>query len=394
MGESLNEKYSVDIARSIDEVEKLRQPWEEMQQHPNADIDYFSMIVNTRREILRPHVMMIRKQGIPHALIIGRLEEHSVELKLGYITLFKPKVRSITVIYSGILGTVSEEICNVILAEIQKALKQGEADVAYFNFLNIQSALFRNAKNGCSALRSDHIIRVNAHWKMLLPQNRENLFEKMNSKHRSWLKRLPRVLEKDYPGRVEHRVFRNEADVDQLCVDAEAVARKTYQRAIGAGFIDNVEHRKRMHLAAKKGWLIAYIMYIETKPAAFWIGDIYKGTCYLHFTGYDAEYRKYETGTILLTKMIEDIFELNAEVREIDFGFGDALYKQKLCNEYWQEAPIYIFAPTVKAILINGTRTINNYISRSVEKYFDKYEIKDKLKKKWRDQLRSKQQSK
>lgn len=384
--------YSVEVARSIAEIEKMRHSWESMQYHPNADIDYFTMILDSRKKILRPHVIQISKKGIPQALWVGRLEEHSIDLKLGYLTILRLNVRAITIIYGGILGNMSEEICHVCLKEIQRALKQGEADVAYINYLDTKSILYNIIKTERSMYKTDNVIILNAHWKMILPEKRSGLFEKMNSKHRAWLKRLPRVLEREKQNRVDYKVFRKEIDVDQLCIDAEKIASKTYQRAIGAGFIDDNEHRRRMQLSAEKGWLFAYIMYIDKKPCAFWIGDIYKGTCYLHFTGYDSEYKKYEIGTILLTRMVEDLFETYEEVREIDFGFGDALYKQKICNVNWQETPVYILAPTIKASSINCFRNVNNIILSLIEKVIAKYNIREKLKRKWREQLLRKRQ--
>ena len=148
---------------------------------------------------------------------------------------------------------------------------------------------------------------------MTSPDSLDDFLKKMTSKHRYWLRRLPRVLERDYSGKVTYKCYQRGDDLDRLFVDAEEIAKKTYQRDLGAGFVDNAEMRQRLFLSADKGRLRAYLLYVDDKPCAFWIGTLYGKVFYLDFTGYDAAFKRYEPGTILLMWVIED---LSAELRK------------------------------------------------------------------------------
>ena len=58
----------------------------------------------------------------------------------------------------------------------------------------------------------------------------------------------------------------------------------------------------------------------------------------------------------MLLEIIRELME-EGGAQKIDFGFGDAKYKEVICNENWQEASVYIFSPTFKAMRINAVRS-------------------------------------
>jgi CelD/BcsL family acetyltransferase involved in cellulose biosynthesis len=78
---------------------------------------------------------------------------------------------------------------------------------------------------------------------------------------------------------------------------------------------------------------------------AFWIGSLYRDSLFLHFTGYDPAFGKYEPGKILLVHMIKELSSSYPHVRSIDYGFGYALYKQRFSNQRWYECSLRIAAP-------------------------------------------------
>jgi hypothetical protein len=223
---------------------------------------------------------------------------------------------------------------------------------------------------------------------MTLPGSIDEFLQSVKRKHRYWLNRLPRALEKKYPGKVTYKEFHDKADVDKLCSDADDIARKTYQRGLGAGFINNNENKKRMALAAEKGWLRSFFLYIDSQPCAFWIGTLYGETFYLDYTGYDPSYKKYELGTILFVRIIEDL--CNNSIYEIDFGFGEAFYKKHFGNKNWEEASVIIFSPSIKNIIINLSRAMSAIVSEFAEKFLRRTNLYEKVKKYWRIRLTQK----
>jgi CelD/BcsL family acetyltransferase involved in cellulose biosynthesis len=92
--------------------------------------------------------------------------------------------------------------------------------------------------------------------------------------------------------------------LDHLFHDVEEIARKTYQRGLGVGFADTTRMRQRLELAARKGWLRAYLLYLGERPCAFWIGMLYGDTFVSDYTGYDPDLRQFSPGIGLVMRMI------------------------------------------------------------------------------------------
>ncbi len=383
--ESVVRKYEVNVAKSIKEVEGLRNIWEKMECHPNVDIDYYLTIVDSLDNILRPHVVVFSKNGQPEAMAVGRLERRYVGITIGYKTIVKFKVPCLTILYGGLLGAWSDGVSHMLVAQLMDSLKRNEADVVFLNLLRSDTELYELAKTKPGFICSDHVTERNLHWKMTLENGIEGFLERMTSKHRYWLRRLPRVLEKEFPNKVLYKYYQRKDDLEQLFSDAEEIAKTTYQRDIDSGFMDNREMRRRLELSAEKGWLRGYILYVDKKPCSFWIGTLYNNIFHLDFTGYDSTYKRYETGTILFMRMIEDLYKNN--VGEVDFGFGDAFYKQRFGDRNWIESSVYIYAPTIKGIMINLIRTFNLVPYGYVVGVADRTKILHKIKKVWRDML-------
>jgi len=381
----INKAYTINVARSIDEVEEFRRFWEEMQWHPNADIDFYLTIVSLREEILRPHVIVLSINEVPKTIVVGRIEEQRFEMKFGYKTLFKPKVRLLRIIYGGFLGDVSYANSNIIVSELIDSLNNSEFDVICLDNVCLDSDIYRLAKTKPGYFFRDHFPIKNLHWKASLPASIEEFTQNIRPKHRYWIRRMSRLLERNYHGKITFKYFHNKEEVDQLCNDVEEIAKKTYQRGIGAGFIFNNENYHRMNLSAEKGWLRAYILYISGSPSAFWIGTYYRDTFHLGFTGYDPKYKKFELGTILFMKMVEDLCQNN--IKEIDFGFGDALYKRRFGDQKWQEASILIFSPTLKGVTLNFKRTLTILSVQSTKWILNRLNLLEKVKKRWRSYL-------
>jgi hypothetical protein len=375
--------YTVKIARTQEEVQKIRDIWESMQYHPNADIDFYLTIVNSKTDIVRPYVMVLYANGDPKAMVIGRINEKIFALKIGYKTLWKPKVRALSIIYGGILGETSNSIADVIMHELMRFLDQGETDVIFFSNIQVGSTLYTLAKKKPMLLCRELITVPSLHRKMSLPDTIDEFYQKMNSKHRYWIRRVKRQLEEAYPGKVVIKAFRQIDQIDQFCRDAEKIAEKTYQRGLGAGFIDNDENRRRLDLSAHRGWLRAYILYVEEKPCAFWIGTLYKETLHLNCTGYDQNFRKHEPGMIVFMEMIREL--CREGVSEIDFGFGDAFYKERFGNDKWEEANVYIYPRTIKGIALNSAKTSTTLISLLADKIINNLNLRNRLKKMWRN---------
>jgi CelD/BcsL family acetyltransferase involved in cellulose biosynthesis len=329
--------------------------------------------------------MLLSQDGQPKAMLIGRVEETNLQMRLGYKTVFSPEVRLIAVVYGGFLGEQSCDMANAFISELMECLGRGEAEAVLFNQIKMDSEMFESLGRIPGFLSRDRGAHKNLHWKIPLPSSLEKIYERMSGKRRHELRRFQRALEKAYPGKVVFRRFERTEDVDELCRQAEAVASKTYQRGMGVGFVTDDMTRDRMALAAERGWLRGYILYLNDDPCSFWIGTLYKDIFYLDATGYDPAFKKYEIGTILLLRLLEDACSANA--KEIDFGFGDAPYKQRFGSYCWDEATLYLFAPTLRGFALNIVRSICILLSRRAASFLGNTGNLARIKRRWRDRL-------
>ncbi len=395
--ENISSGYSVRIARSVEEVEEMRPVWEKMQCSNNTDIDIY---LNDLKFIdnSQPYVILLFFNGLPQAMMVGRLVKRSMDFKIGYKTLYKPRVSLLSIVYTGIVGEQSYTNSEAIIAEIINALNKGEADMVTMHFLRLDSDIYGLAKKKPGFLCRDYISDVKTHSKINLPGSMNEFLVRLKSKHKRYYNRhfyscdgspfkagspcrMFKKLEKKHQ-KVTFKCFQDKEDVDLLCSDAEEVAQKTYQRGLGTGFFYNREKARRAFLAWHE-WQVGYVLYVNDKPCAFWIGSVYGKRFLSEFLGFDPAYKKYEPGTILLMKIIDDFCENNIE--ELDFGVGEASYKKRFGDEHWEEESVYIFAPTLKGIKLNFARTATSFLSQFAERMLNRFDLLTNIKRAWRD---------
>lgn len=370
------------VIKEINQLEKLKTAWLNLEWHPNADYDYFLKYVQSKNNVIAPYVLAVHSNGTLKALLVGRIEETDISFNVGYKRVRKTRVKMLAINYGGYMGCQTPDIANAIVCELTRALKNREADVVFLNALRVDSDLYRAAKSVPGMLMRDRVEIKSAHWKMACPENLDAFMKRMSQKHRYWIRRVTKLLEKEYPEKIVYRFYSSKDNVDVLCKDAEEIAKKTYQRALGVGFKDSNFTRSILELLATKGLLRSYFIYVNGKPCAYWIGTLYGSTFHLDYTAYDPAFQKNELGTILFMRMIDDLSK--TKVREIDFGFGDALYKNRYGDESWEESSVYIFAPSWKGFILNANRMLAGAIHKLSEKYAKKAGILQEIKTKWR----------
>jgi CelD/BcsL family acetyltransferase involved in cellulose biosynthesis len=139
-------------------------------------------------------------------------------------------------------------------------------------------------------------------------------------------------------------------------------------------------------LALERGWFRAWVLYDEQTPIAFWQGNVYGRVYHSGTTGYDPAYRKDRVGIYLLMRVIEDLCSV-PEVDIFDFGFGDADYKRHFSDEAWDESDVVVFAPTLRPLWINATRTAVMGSAQGVRRGLERLGVADRVKTAWRRRL-------
>ncbi len=378
------------VARNQSELEPLRVEWEQLNTNPNAQIDFFKLINDARPSVLRPHVIAIRRNGELTGLAVGRIVEQEFKCSLGYKTISCGKVRQLDVLYGGLLGRQDGEFAEIVVRELIAALHRGEADTIYLSHIRVDSDIFRAARRLPGFRCRDRVVQTQLHWKARLPGSLEDFLRRLNKKHRYWARRMEKTLIKDFPGKVTYKRFSEYGQIEDLANGLEEIARKTYQRKLGAGFIKNSEQMQRLALGRRMNWLRGMVLHINDQPCAFWIGGVYKQVFHSEATGYDPAFRKYELGTVVFLKLAEDLCA--EKVEAIDFGLGDALYKRRFGDENWQEGSVRIFAPSFKGTKLNLLRTVLEGSALATRRLASRMGIEQRLKTLWRRKLAGEQE--
>lgn len=380
-------KYIFEVYTSFEELEKCKEFWNLHCNNYNSHYDFYKLITTLKaKEGASPFVIKVMdEKSTTIGLLIGRKEPQVININIGYYTLFKIKVKGISLIYSGIIGNFTEEDIQATVNYISVLLKHFKIVKLLVNFLNISSPFVKYFNK--SLLKVFLPTKI-LHWEMSVPQTMEIFYSKFKHKHRYWLKRMANLIESDFKDRLKIEIIEKE-NIEELSRKLEYIASKTYHRKLGVGFKDDELNRARLDLCANKGWLRVYLLTIDSEPVAFWYVTIYQRVCYLNFTGYLEKYEKYEIGTYLLLKCIAHLSkEKLADV--IDFGFGDALYKQRFGDKKWEEVRIEIFSSSLQGIIYWVLENVVRFINIFLRKIIEKLNIFPFVKKVWRRVLKKK----
>ena len=111
--EAAHRRATVTVLRSAAELEPLRQMWTAWNVCPTCDFDFFLTILKVRTNILRPHVIAIFRGDRLEALLVGRLEDRTLGIDIGYLTVARRAMRVLTFLYGGAMGNLAAQNCDL-----------------------------------------------------------------------------------------------------------------------------------------------------------------------------------------------------------------------------------------------------------------------------------------
>ncbi len=384
-------EIKIGIIRTTAELEQLRAQWAEWGGTRDSDLDFFLTILRSGKAERRPHVLVLYADGFPRTLLVGRFERTKLNFRIGYVSLLKPSVRILTFVYGGLRGNPSVSDCDLLVRCVMDSLRNGEADAAVFEYTAVDSPFHSAATRVPGITSRDYNSAVQVHYGMELPPTMEEVYRRLSPSHRADLRRKAKRLSDSCGARLSVTRYEGLTGLGRLLGQAEEIASKTYQRALGVGFSPTPEILQRLRLSAEKGWLRGYVLSIENNPCSFWIGSVYNAVFVSEYLGYDPASERLSPGTFLLTKMLEDFCA--AGIEEIDFGYGEGRYKERFGNLRRLESSVWVFAPTWKGFRLNSMRTITFGAHRMARAVLEKANMLQKVKKAWRNSLVSKQGS-
>jgi CelD/BcsL family acetyltransferase involved in cellulose biosynthesis len=348
---------SIQVFRTNDGLESLREDWARLESHPNADFDYYRAVLESMPDGVRPYVLAVYRDGRVVTILAGRIEEGRLRTRIGYVTVPGPRMRELVIVHGGLLGEPAAEECDLLMQQIVSSMRAGEADLVRFNHLREDSVLYPRVARRRRFFSAENVPIVQTHRAMILPQTEAELWARFSSKVRKNLKWQMRRFEREFPNSIRIACLGAPEELERLTADIEQIAVKTYQRGLGAGFNVSEGERARLRFKAEKGWLRAYILYVHDAPCSFWCGTLYRGTYHSDSMGYDPAFQQFSPGMHLILWAMEQCCSDGSGIRAIDFGLGDAQYKRLFGDQEWQDVTLVRFAPTLRGAALNAYRT-------------------------------------
>jgi CelD/BcsL family acetyltransferase involved in cellulose biosynthesis len=379
-----DQRVSVRVARTLEEVEALRETWAALQNdRVTADIDFFRCVLATEPNAIRPHVIVVERDGVPEAMLVARVGDVELPSRLGYKTVYAPTVRSINVVLGGQLGTIDERNATVLVDELRAALRRGEANVVFLRHLPVESTLYHVAASRPPRWLRQQPEARNRYWQVTLPDSFEEFNRGLSKKTREGFRRYANRFVREYGDRIEVREYSRPDQIEELVRDVEEVAAKSWQRGLGVGFVDDEKTRARTLLGLEKGWLLTLVLTVDGQPVAFWMGDTYNGRFRSMIPGYDPAFSEHRVGNYVLLQLIERLCE-NESVHVLDFGFGDVEYKERLSDSSYWAGDVVLFAPTARGIFLGTARTAITGTDRALRRAASSTGVFKRLKRGWR----------
>lgn len=347
----------VTTVRTVQQLERLRGAWSALQGDAvTADLDYSLTLLEHGPRVERPHVVLFERGGRPAGMVIARLESVQLASKIGYKTVYRPRVRALRVAYGGMLGEAAGELAPHAVAELMVALRCGEADIVLFPNLRTDGAVFAEATKKPPFLLRQHAFDVRIHRRLGLPDSFDTFLGSLSRRTREGIRRNERRLLRTIGDQISVRSLDGRDDVEAFFAAARPVAEATYQGSLGVAVHGGELELALARLAAERGWFRARVLYVGEQPVAFWHGYAYRGVFQTHVPGYLPAYRELNVGTYVLLRLVEELCA-DPLVGVLDFGFGDAEYKRRFGDEAWEEADVAIFAPSFAGVRVNAVRT-------------------------------------
>lgn len=372
------------VAKTVEEVEALRDIWEATgTTEVDSQLDYFLTVVRYADQVIRPHVVCLKREGLPSLMAITRLENLPVPFRLGYRTLWRPRLRALVATFGGILGAENRADEKLILSHLFQSLDRGDADLLLMRNVDSHGTLHRAALVAVPWMRKAHHLPKSVHWTSNIPESLDIFLEGRSNKTRATWRKQDRLLTEKYGDAVRIRHFREPSEAEELFRDIETVASKSYQRRLGVGFMNTPMNRALIELGLRKGWHHCWMLYIGDRPISFWNGTAYAGTFFIGTPGFDPDFGKDSVGRITMFRMLQDICA-DPAIFCLDYGQGDAEYKSSFGHRTRTEQEILIAAPRPWPVCVVMAASALSYINIKAKHFLEKSDWGQRLKASWR----------
>jgi hypothetical protein len=344
----------IDTLTTSEQLQSIRKEWEQWQWYPEADPDFVSLIVESRKEAQGVCVLALRESRSVQGLLVGRSETSRLNSWPGLSGWLGPRLRVLEVLYGGMLGDWREENAEKFVLALKAGLARGDWQVIRFRMLDLRSPLWAIAKRHFGWLCRGCVAAPNPHWSLRLPKSFGELQKSLDSKTRKNMKRHLKLLESEVRD-ISVRRLDQLSDLKTITETSEAIFCKTYQKGLEPSWTSE-EMVKRVSLWLRRGSFQSFFLFAGDKACAYQHILKYRGHALAAGTGYDPGFQRYGVGKYIQFRALEDLCR-DGDVTVLDFGYGDAEYKREWCNSRQEEADLVLFRLSWAGLLGNAMRT-------------------------------------
>jgi len=350
------EGVRVTVAASPEEIDGVRASWDALQRDaPATDPRFFLEFSAAEPGAIRPHVVLLERDGVPEAALVAKIRRMSLPRRLGPVTLYSPTLRALVVVDGGVLGLVEPGTAATLVDALLAVLERGEADVCVIRHVPLPSPLRDAILQHVPRHRRSIERRAEVRWSRPIPDDYDELLATLSKNARKGLRSSISRLEREFGDRLALRAFRSPSELDGYFHDAEEISRETYQRDLGVGFRDDDAARRLATFTAERGWFRGWVLYLDERPVAFDLGVVYRQTFHWISGGFDPAFAEHRPGAYLTARILKEICA-DPAVSALDFGLGDADYKRRLACSRQLERDVVFFAARARPLWINLVR--------------------------------------
>lgn len=130
---------------------------------------------------------------------------------------------------------------------------------------------------------------------------------------------------------------------------AHSISKQSWQsRQFGLRIRNDDAELRQLSALAENGLLRSYLWWVEDKPAAFAVCNQQGGCFRYEEIAYCAEFGQFSPGRTMLQQIVEDLLRHDSPTY-LDFGGGDAEYKQQFANRESRSGTVWLVPPTWQA---------------------------------------------
>ncbi|MFT5200725.1 MAG: CelD/BcsL family acetyltransferase involved in cellulose biosynthesis [Candidatus Aldehydirespiratoraceae bacterium] len=272
------------------------------------------------------------------ALIGARVDKVTVPMRIGYRQVVPLKPTTLQIMEGALLGDLDQP--TALLAALDHAAVDAGAHLITFPRLEISHPLAVAVRGERWPWRRTPE-PGNVHHRSNIDEGGYDALMAGSKSTRKRVRKYARTLERDHE--VSLDVYDSADRFDAFIAEAMPIAETSYQYALGSS-LGTPGEVDRLRRAADLGWFRGYLLRVDGEAWTFDYG-IHHGDIFTAIaTAYRQEHAKKRPGNIALAAWIDDLGDIG--VNELDWGPGDAEYKQSLSSRVTDERAFVLYQRT------------------------------------------------